>query len=57
MDDLKAEWIAPEGKIWSCRACGKRAKYLAGPAEGLPASHGWDESCALNCDLVDEETK
>lgn len=43
---------APEGKIWQCHACGKKAvdKY------GIIGyrSQGWDESCMLNSSLIEE---
>lgn len=43
---------APEGKIWQCAVCGKRAedKYgLIGKTD-----RGYDESCMLNSVLVEE---
>lgn len=42
---------APAGKVWLCMMCGKTAKDYCTDARG------WDESCALNCILVDEATK
>lgn len=42
---------APESKIWLCMMCGKTTKDCYGD------ERGWDESCALNCILVDEATK
>lgn len=42
---------APEGKIWLCMMCGKTAK------DSCTDERGWDESCAMNCILVDETTK
>jgi hypothetical protein len=50
------EWIAPEGQIWICHRCGKKAKYRGGDAPGYPASFGWDESCFISSVLVDEKT-
>lgn len=47
----RKDWIAPRGKIWVCRVCGKTAKYKAGETEN--DMHGWDESCFLNCELFD----
>jgi hypothetical protein len=53
---------APTGKIFQCLACGKVSRYRYGfnpegrhnDAQGLPyASYGWDESCMMNCALVD----
>ena len=46
--------MAPEGTIWLCTACGKTAEDTYG-IEGKH-SHGWDESCMLNCELVDKLT-
>lgn len=44
--------FAPDGKIWACRACGKRAKDRQG-VEGQN-DQGWDESCMLNSSLEDD---
>jgi hypothetical protein len=58
-DDFKPEatphppWIAPEGKIWVCRACGKRSEYQAGYQPGFKCDYGWDVSCFLNSELQD----
>lgn len=40
----------PEGMIWQCGACGKRAE----DSYGFVGWHsgGWDESCMLNCHPV-----
>lgn len=42
---------APEGQVWECQMCGKRAedKY------GLIGEHssGYDESCMLNSVLIE----
>lgn len=45
------EQYAPLGKIWFCMMCGKTTK------DCHSEEHGWDESCVLNCILVDEATK
>lgn len=45
------ERYAPEGRIWLCMMCGKTAK------DCFTHERGWDESCAMNCILVDETTK
>lgn len=45
------ERYAPAGKIWFCMMCGKTTK------DCCTEERGWDESCALNCILVDETTK
>ena len=41
--------IAEEGKIWVCLACGKTSKDRYGDA-----GTGWDESCFLHSELLDE---
>jgi len=46
--------IAPKGKIWQCRACGKRSRDLYGDQS---LDYGWDESCVLNAALVDDVPK
>lgn len=46
-----AEQYAPVGQIWFCMMCGKTTK------DCHSEEHGWDESCVLNCILVDEATK
>lgn len=43
--------IAPEGQVYVCVACGKRSRDKYGEQK---ISHGWDESCMLNCSLVHE---
>lgn len=45
------ERYAPAGKVWLCMMCGKTTHDCYGE------ERGWDESCALNCILVDESTK
>lgn len=59
--------LAPAGKVWRCLACGKRSRTRFGfiddgtsrGGDHLPdgtrvAEPGWDESCMLNAELVDE---
>ena len=46
MDDR----IAPKGKIWLCRACGKTNVDLHGGTSVL-----WDISCAVNAILVSKD--
>ena len=48
---MKKEWIAPEGQIWVCTACGKTAPIRSG---GEGATWAWDASCFLNAILVDK---
>jgi hypothetical protein len=48
---MTAERIAPAGQVWLCMMCGKTAKDCYGE------ERGWDESCAINCLLVDGATK
>ena len=43
--------IAPVGRIWVCRACGKTARDKYGE------SGGWDESCMLNAVLCYERKR
>ena len=43
--------LAPVGMMWRCRACGKRSRDVY----GLQAiDRGYDASCMLNAELVDE---
>ena len=42
--------IAPEGKTWWCRACGKANNDLYGGTSVL-----WDASCAINAILVNKD--
>lgn len=44
--------VAPIGKVFVCLACGKRSRDRYGTNL---ISHGWDESCMLNCDEFDEK--
>ena len=46
-----ANELAPDGKVYVCMACGKRSKDRYGLNK---ISHGWDESCMMNCELHDE---
>lgn len=48
--DWAAQYEAPEGKVWQCRCCGKNAINKA--TGGI--SPGWDESCYLHAELVDD---
>jgi hypothetical protein len=48
---MAADRYAPTGQVWLCMMCGKTTKDCYGE------ERGWDESCALNCILVDEATK
>ena len=43
--------VAPEGKVFVCVACGKRSRDRYGEQK---IDFWWDESCMLNCTLVDE---
>jgi hypothetical protein len=40
---------APEGAVWICTACGKRASSLTDGG----IDHGWDESCMMHAVLCD----
>jgi hypothetical protein len=46
-DEAMKDATAPDGTVWVCGACGKRAsnRYTGG------ISHGWDESCMLHAVL------
>lgn len=46
-----SEQYAPAGKVWLCMMCGKTTK------DCYSDERGWDESCVMNCILVDETTK
>lgn len=50
IDSYKNNKFAPEDKIWVCLACGKFSKDKFGDKD-LNTSHGWDESCIINCQL------
>lgn len=46
--------IAPEGQVWVCGACGKRARSRYGfdaQHQSTAIDRGWDESCMLNAVL------
>ena len=49
--DALVEKYAPAGKVWFCMMCGKTTNNCYGD------ERGWDESCVMNCILVDEATK
>ena len=40
---------APDGYTYVCMACGKISPTRAPTRQ---SSHGWDESCMLNCQLA-----
>lgn len=42
---------APEGKVFVCFTCGKRSRDKYGDQA---IDRGWDISCVLNSNLVDE---
>ncbi len=61
---MKGTDLAPEGKVWVCRACGKTSRTQFGfvddgtsrggdylPDGSRVAVPGWDESCMLNAEL------
>lgn len=41
--------LAPDGYVYQCMACGKRARDRYG---NKPIDYGFDESCMLNSMLV-----
>jgi hypothetical protein len=43
--------LAPSGFVWCCMACGKRSRDLYGYQV---IDRGYDASCMLNAQLVDE---
>lgn len=43
--------VAPEGMVFVCLACGKRSRDKYGFD---PINRGWDVSCMINSELVDE---
>lgn len=50
--------LAPEGKLYICSGCGKRALTRCGwdvKGERTAIDHGWDESCMLSAVLVTKE--
>lgn len=50
--------LTPEGQIWICGACGKKARSRYGFDSfnrSTALSAGWDESCTLNAVLCYEE--
>lgn len=52
VDSKYANKTAPDGSVWVCLACGKRSNDQYGT---LALTPGWDESCALNCELYRED--
>lgn len=48
-NDWAQKYDAPKGKVWVCRACGKKSTNKANPT----FSYGWDESCFMNAELED----
>jgi hypothetical protein len=42
---------APKGKVYQCKACGKRSRDEYGFDS---IDYGFDESCVLNAELCDE---
>ncbi len=52
--------LAPEGTVWVCSACGKRARSRYGfDAEGkrTQIDPGWDEACMLKAVLCKSERR
>lgn len=52
--------LAPDGQLWVCEACGKRARSRYGfDALGRRTSldYGWDASCMLNAILCYAEQR
>ena len=53
----RLDWVAPEGKLWTCPYCGKVASYRQGFRPGMPCSPGWNavkgHSCFLFAQLED----
>lgn len=43
--------VAPDGFVYVCMACGKRSRDKYGDQ---PLSRGWDESCMLNAECIEE---
>ncbi len=43
--------VAPEGFVFVCFACGKRSRDKYG---NQAIDRGWDGSCMLNCQAVEE---
>lgn len=59
LSSLKGNIQAPEGAHWVCGACGKKSKWKYGfdAQEKDCADYGWDESCMMNCALIEDEVK
>jgi hypothetical protein len=49
---LIESYVAPDGFVWVCAACGKLSKVRTG--EHSETTYGWDASCFLNAVLVKE---
>lgn len=49
--------LAPEGQAWVCLACGKTSRSRFGLDKGNKnvAMKGWDASCVLNSQLIQED--
>ena len=50
-EDL-SKYEAPEGQVWVCLACGKRAKNRV--SGGI--DRGWDAACFLNSRSFEEDS-
>ena len=51
---LEATTQAPEGQVWVCSACGKRARTRAGfdrSGKSTTIDHGYDSSCMTHAVL------
>ena len=50
--------LAPEGKVWICMCCGKRARSRYGfdaQDNDTKIDYGYDESCMMHSELMDEK--
>jgi hypothetical protein len=50
--------LAPEGMVWQCMACGKRARSRYGfdaQDNDTKIDYGYDESCMMHAELVRKE--
>lgn len=50
---LIEDYVAPDGYVWVCAACGKTSMERTGNHSN--ADYGWDASCFLNAVLVKQE--
>lgn len=60
MKDTSGTDIAPDGQVWICTACSKRARSRYGfdaAGNSTAISHGWDESCAMHAALFYAEKR